>query len=507
MSDALSFEASRLRRGDQRPNILMLFSDEHHYGMSGFMGHPVVQTPNLDGLAAEGVVFENAYCNSPLCSPSRQSFLAGLYCHEIDMWNNTSAMPEDTVTWAHMLSAGGYETSLVGKMHFNGYQKMYGFDRRPVLEGNNEGESFYSWGLRTSHDWRDPLPYRSGKNGMWDELMEAGPDGPERQPVFQRDREVVEGTVRLLEEKAADPAGRPWAICCGFVLPHPPWRARADLLARYRGKGDLPFNVEGAGRDTCDRHIQHYTGNLMNLPEPAIRTAREVYWALIGEFDEHCGVILDALERLGLAENTAVFYFSDHGEMAGEHGLWGKVTLLESSIRIPLVARWKGHFGGGPGQRKRQSGGPLGRRIGELVSLVDLFPTFLELGGVSLPEPLYTSGHSLVPLLSGQGSSGGGEVFCEFEGEGWNHPRACLRVGRYKYVYNHTAEQRLYDLQADPYEMNDLAGEPAHAATLAELRARLLSQWDPDAVERRVLRAQARRKIARCRNVCKDLGW
>ncbi len=493
MSDAIVYDGPARRGGRKRPNILMLFSDEHQYAMSGFMGHKIVQTPNLDRLAGEGVVFENAYCNSPLCSPSRQSFMAGLHCHEIDMWNNTAAMPPDTVTWAHMLSAGGYETSLLGKMHFNGYQKMYGFDRRPVLEGNDAGQSFHSWGLRTSHEWRDPLPYTTGN--MWDQLMDAGADTPERRPIFRKDMEVLEGTLKLLREKAGETDPQPWAICCGFVLPHPPWKARADILAYYRGKGDLPFNVEGGGRDTCDRYVQQYVGPVKDLPEATIRNAREVYWGLITEFDEHCGKILDCLEETHLAENTVVFYFSDHGEMAGEHGMWGKVTLLESSARIPLAVRWKGHF-------------LQGARAAECVSLVDLYPTFLEVAGIELPEPLYTNGHSLVPLLTGRPDDfAGGEVLCEFEGEGWNHPRAFLRVGKYKYVYNHTAESRLYDLEADPREMNDLSGRAEFAKVEADLRNKLLGQWDPDGVERRVLLAQARRKIARCKNVCKDVGW
>jgi len=497
MSDAIVHDGLSQHKGEQRPNILILFSDQHTAKMSGFMGHPIVETPNLDRLAGEGVVFENAYCNSPLCSPSRQSWMSGLYCHRIDMWNNTSAMPADTVTWAHMLSLAGYETSLVGKMHFNGYQKMYGFDRRPVLEGNNNGESFYSWGLRTSHDWTKPLPYRSGPDGrgMWDEIMEAGPDIPERQPIFRKDLEVLDGTLALLREKAADPAGGPWAICSSFVLPHPPYKARPDILARYRGKGDLPFNLKGEGRDTCDRYIQQYVGNVKDLPVEVIRRAREVYFALISEFDEYAGRILDCLDELGLAENTVVFYISDHGEMAGEHGLWGKVTLLETSVRVPLIVRWPGRF-------------PAGARIDTPVSLVDLFPTFLEIAGIQLPPPLFTDGHSLMPLLTGQAQKfGGGEVFGEFEGEGWNHPRAFLRIGRYKYVYNHTAESRLYDLQADPYEMEDLTGRPEVRQIEAKMRARLLAQWDPEDIECRVLLAQARRKIARCKNVCKDLGW
>ncbi len=495
MSDAITSDLPAAR-GDQRPNILMLFTDEHNAFLSGFMGHPIVRTPNLDRLAAEGVTFDNAYCNSPLCSPSRQSFMAGLHCYDVGMWNNTAAMPPDTVTWAHMLSAGGYETSLFGKMHFNGYEKMYGFDRRPVLEGNDAGESFYSWGLRTSHLWTDPLPYSAGggKGGNWRGLMNAGADTPERRPIFRKDIEVRDGVLAELREKAAKPAEQPWAICASFVLPHPPWKARADILETYRGKGDLPFNHRGEGRDTCDRYVQQYHGDLSGLPEEAIRNAREVYFSLITEADEHCGMILDCLEEIGLADNTVVFYFTDHGDMAGEHGDWGKVTLLESAVRVPLIARWKGHFGEGV-------------RAEQLVSLVDLYPTFLDVAAVELPEPLYLHGHSLMPLLTGRGQFKGGTVFGEFEGEGWNHPRAFLRSGRFKYVYNHTAEERLYDLQADPHEMANLADDPSCAEALAEMRAKLPADWDPEKVERQVLLAQARRKIARCKNVCKDLGW
>lgn len=496
MSDAIVPNQATQQTGKQ-PNILMIFSDEHNAFMSGYAGHPDVRTPNLDRLADQGVVFDTAYCNSPLCSPSRQSFMAGLHCHAIDMWNNTAAMPADTVTWAHMLSLAGYETSLIGKMHFNGYQKMYGFDRRPVLEGNNDGESFYSWGLRTSHVWTDPLPYHSNPDGkgMRGELIEAGPDTPERMPIFQKDFEVLDGTLGMLREKAVNPDGQPWAICSAFVLPHPPWKARPDILETYRGKGDLPANREGAGRDTCDRYLQTFYGDLSNLSDEQLRYCREVYFSLITEFDEYCGRILDCLEETGLAEDTVVLYFSDHGEMAGEHGLWAKCTLLESSTRVPMIARWPGRF-------------TAGTRVDTPVSLVDLYPTLLDLAGIELPPPLYAHGHSLMPLLTGQPEAfEGGDVFCEFEGEGWNHPRAFLRRGQYKYVYNHTAEQRLYDLQADPHEMNDLSSDAAHADVLAELRTALLADWDPDDIEQRVLLAQVRRKIARCKNVCKDIGW
>ena len=491
MSDAITYDLPTIPAN--RPNILMIFSDEHNARMAGYAGHPIVRTPNLDRLAAGGVAFDNAYCNSPLCSPSRQSFMAGLHCHDIGMWNNTAAMPEDTVTWAHMLSLAGYETSLIGKMHFNGYQKMYGFDKRPVLEGNDAGENFHSWGLRTSHVWTDPLPYSGGD--QCGGLRTAGADTPERCRIFRKDLEVLKFTVEELKRKAAQPGGQPWAMCASFVLPHPPWKARADILETYRGQGDLPVNKEGVGRDACDRWLQQYWGNTMELPDDVVRRAREVYFSLITEFDEYAGRILDTLEQSGLADNTIVFYFSDHGEMAGEHGMWAKVTLLEASVRVPLVVRWKGRL-------------PAGKRVPTPVSLVDLYPTFLDVAGVKLPPPLYLHGRSLVPLLEGRTEDfAGGDVLCEFEGEGWNHPRAMFRSGRYKYVYNHTADERLYDLEADPYEMADLSARPEMTSTLAELRRKLLGQWDPEWIERQVHLAQARRKIARCKNVCKDVGW
>jgi len=476
------------------PNILMLFSDEHHWRCTGFNGHRIVQTPNLDRLAERSVNFTNAYCSSPLCSPSRQSFMTGLYPFRIGMWNNCCGMPENSVTWAHALSRAGYETMLCGKMHFNGYQKMYGFDRRPVLESDEDGNTFHSWGYRTSHDWAQPLPYRS--RGAKKTFGSAGPDVPERHPWFQHDRRVVDGTIEELREKAADPEAGPWALCCGTVLPHPPFLARPDLFARYEHLADEPVNMYGEHLGEVDQWLRHFVGMETNdYTADQIRRLRAAYFGLITEFDEHVGRALNTLEASGLAENTIVLYFSDHGEFAGEHGLFGKVSLRESSSRVPLLISWPGHY-------------PEGTTVDTPVSLVDLFPTFLEMAGTSWPAALPLDGHSLGPLLEGRtGDFAGGPVFCEFEGEGWNHPRCFLRNGRYKYVLNHTAAPELYDLETDPDELQNLADEPIHADRCTDMRRRILSFWDPAAIEQEVRRTQARQKIAYCRNVGKDLGW
>ena len=470
-------------------------SDEHHWGLSGFNGHPVVETPNLDRLASRGVNFTNAYCNSPLCSPSRQSFLAGRHAHKIGMWNNCCAMPENTVTWAHALGLAGYETLLCGKMHFNGYQRMYGFERRPVLECNEAGELFHSYGIRTSHDWMKPLPYRG--RGVRN-IDDSGADTDERQPIFRHDRRIVEGCIEALRAKASSPDGRPLALLCGTVLPHPPFRARRDLFERYAGRADLPANIHGEGLGEVDRSLRcHQRMDTNDYSAEDVRRLRQAYFGLITEFDEYVGMLLDALGETGLDRNTVVVYCSDHGDMAGEHGMIGKCSMRESSARIPLVVSWPGHF-------------PRGKTADAPVSLVDLYPTLLELAGGSLPPILAEGldGHSLVPLLKGRPADfQGGGVFCEFEGEGWNHPRCFLREGDMKYVYNHSGAHELYNLRADHQEMKNLLFDPAHASESGRLRARIESFWEPAAIEREVLRTQARQKIAFNRNVCQDLGW
>ena len=476
-----------------RPNILIIMSDQHRWDYSRYCGDPVVSTPNLDRLAQSGVNFTNAYCNSPLCSPSRQSFMTGLYPYRIGLWNNTSSMPEDAVTWAHTLSAAGYETMLCGKMHFNGFQKMYGFDRRPVLEGNNNGDVFYSWGIRTTHDWTKPIkPCRSGPK----DIAGSGSDSPERQPIFQHDARIVKGTIDVLKEKAAQTDGKPWALCCSTVLPHPPFTARKDLYEKYRGRSSKSFNPYGEGLGECDRSLREYYALAANHYTPEdLQVLRDAYYGLIEEFDEYIGQILDALDATGLSKNTVVIYVSDHGEMAGDFGMIGKVTLRESSVRIPMIVRY-------PGRSK------AGAICDSLVSLVDIFPTMLDIAGASLPEPLKLDGHSIIPLIDGRPSDfKGGTVFCEFEGEGWNHPRAMLRDGDLKYIYYHTAEPELYDLATDPQETKNLANRKGRKNLCKRLRSQFPRDWDGEAIETAVIESQARMTLSRCRNVCKDLGW
>jgi choline-sulfatase len=283
----------------------------------------------------------------------------------------------------------------------------------------------------------------------------------------------------------------------GHVLPHPPFRARPDLWESYRGSGLEAANPRGEGLGECDRSLRAYLGLAGNGYDQAqVKRLREAYYGLVTEYDEQVGRILDCLEATGQAENTVVFYFSDHGEMRGEHGIVGKVSLRESSVRVPLLASWPGRF-------------PRGTRLDAPVSLVDLYPTFLEIAGTRLPEVLPLDGRSLLPLIEGREPTGGTErsVFGEFEGEGWNHPRCFLRAGDYKYACYHTSAPELYNVVEDPLELHNLAGSPERADVEKRMRERLPDSWDPQEIEFEVLRTQARQKLAHCRNVCGDRGW
>jgi choline-sulfatase len=327
---------------------------------------------------------------------------------------------------------------------------------------------------------------------------DCGADTAERHAIFRHDRRIVEGCVGELRAKAASPDGRPLTLVCGTVLPHPPFRARRDLFERYAGRADLPANIFGEGLGEVDRSLRcHQKMDANDYSAEDVLRLRQAYFGLVTEFDEYVGMLLQTLEETGLAKNTAVVYCSDHGDMAGEHGMVGKCSMRESSARIPLVISWPGHF-------------PEGETVDTPVSLVDLYPTLLEIAGGSLPPILAEGldGHSLVPLLEGRpGDFRGKGVFCEFEGEGWNHPRCFLREGDLKYVYNQAAAHELYDLGADPQELKNLIDDPAHSAESRRLRSRIESFWDGAAIERQVIETQARQKIARNRNVCRDLGW
>ena len=455
-------------RGDQRPNVLILMSDEHAPQFSGVYGHPLVKTPHLDRLAAEGVVFENAYCNSPLCSPSRMSFMTGRYVHKIGAWDNSTSLSSDEPTWAHRLRSIGYDVVLSGKQHFVGPDQLHGFQTQLARDLHAE----------VAHElylWSDGTPTAASP---WKHMERIGPGSTLEIEV---DDQVEAASLAYIRDP--DRRQTPWVLNASFIAPHFPFVVPQEYWEMYPLESiDLPRTQAGSIDDqhpVIERMRRMF--GLIDFPEETVRAARAAYYALITWLDSKVGRLLAALDETDQRENTIVIYVSDHGEMAGEHGMWRKSNFREHSARIPMQIAWPGHL-------------PAGRRVPEVVSLVDMVATLLDLTAAPVDSSL--DGDSLVPLMLGDaGSSWKNEAFSEYLAHGVARPMAMLRQGRYKLNYSLDDPVELFDLESDPDEQHDLACDDSYAEIRESLRSSLLARWDPVALEQQVRQSQQARKL------------
>lgn len=435
------------------PNIVLVMSDEHQAFFSGFMGCPFARTPHLDRLAADGVVFENAYCNYALCVPSRNSFMTGRLPYRIGAYDNGSPYDPGISTWAHRLGAAGFDTPLIGKMHFAGPDQKHGFSEH-LLEGAH-GISGFQWGRTT------PAPDAYKTFSRYAIGPEAGAG----------DRRRRDAALDYLER--ARP-GAPFCLTVGFDFPHYPHACTPEAFARFEN-AVIPDPLPPGRLSERNRRWREDVWRFQHIGAAETRTLRRIYLAMIAMLDDWVGELRSALEAKGLAENTLFIYTSDHGEMAGERGMWGKNLFCEESSRVPLIVA-------GPGLAP-------GRRIATPVSLVDLYPTLCDAAGVrGLPAEL--DGRSLWPACREGTPLEDEPVFCEYEASEVTGPERMIRLGRYKLNRYDDGEIELFDLAADPREGDNLAGRPALANVERELLARLLAQWDPETVAAQVRASQ-----------------
>ncbi len=465
-----------MSRQPQRPNFLIIMSDEHAPMFSSVYGHPLVQTPNMERLAGLGTTFENAYCNSPLCMPSRMSFMTGRYIHHQDTWDNACPLRPDALTWAHMLRSVGHEVVLSGKQHFCGPERLHGFQQQLARDLHAElAHPIFDWS-------QGAIPALQ----PWGALAEA-------RPGSTTEIEVDDLAQQRALTWLADPARReqPWALNVSFIAPHFPFVVPQRYWDLYPLEDiDLPQIPPGhlEALHPVYQRLRRMFG-LVDFPEELVRRARAGYYGLITYLDEKIGQLLDALEASGQLENTIIIHISDHGEMNGEHGLWRKSNFHEASARVPLQIAWPGQL-------------PAGDRNAKVVSLVDVVATLLEMAGAEPPASL--DGDSLLPLLKGRDAAWKDEAFSEYCGHGVLRPMAMLRRGRHKLNYSLGDPPELYDLLDDPGEFHNLAGLQQHAQTLADLQSRLLAHWDPLEIEARVRRSQAERMQL---EVVTDSAW
>jgi choline-sulfatase len=442
-----------------------------------FYGHPVVKAPHMTALAEDGVVFDSAYCNSPLCAPSRASMLTGQLPSRIGTFDNAAEFPAAVPTFAHYLRDLGYCTCLCGKMHFVGPDQLHGFEERLTTD-------IYPSDFGWTPDWGQPEYRPSWYHNMLS-VVQAGLCGTTNQLDY--DQEVAFYAVRKIFDLARDDGERPFFLLVSFTHPHDPFAITQAYWDRYKhDEVDLP-SVPPIPVDQLDPHSQRiYSGCGMDQYEQTenrVRNARHAYYSMISYVDDKVGQLLQALDATGLGEDTIVVLTSDHGEMLGERGLWYKMNFFEWSVRIPMVFHAPGRFSP--------------RRVAQHVSLVDLMPTVLELAGSGAASGYAATvdGQSLVPLLHGDERGWSETVLCEHLAECALAPCLMIRRGRYKYVYSEPDSDQLYDLDADPNELENLAAHPKYEELRRAFNAEIMERWDPQNLKRRVIESQRQRRL------------
>ena len=475
-----------------RPNFLIIMSDEHGPMWSSAYGHPFVRTPNMERLAEVGATFDAAYCNAPLCVPSRLSFMTGRYVSNCEGWDNAKPLPSDVLTFPYALRSVGYDTALAGKMHLVGQDALHGFGAQLSYDAHGGGH-------RADDDAENPALSTGGRHPihLWDD------GAPTAAEPWQSVKEARAGTGPMIDadddaEAAAlaylrDPARRDsaWALCVGFVAPHFPFIVPERWFSMYWPQfADLPDNPPGhlANLPPAARRLRRWFG-FDGYSDDEIRRARAAYYGLTTYLDDKIGRLLDALDDTGMAENTVVVHTSDHGESLGEHGLWRKMNFYEQSARVPLQIAWPRAIGGG-------------QRFSGAASLVDATATILDAAGVdertvALMNP---DGVSLLPQMRGEDVPPRDFAFSEHLAHGADKPMAMLREGRWKLIYGHgdPPETELYNLEADPGEFRNLANDGIHAAVQRRLAAKITDVWgDADALDRRIRASQRSRLLIR----------
>jgi len=457
-----------------RPNLLILMADQLTAGVLPAYGGKVAKTPHLDELADAGVVFESFYCNSPLCAPSRYSWLAGQLPSKIGAYDNAAELAAQVPTFAHYLRRAGYGTVLSGKMHFCGPDQLHGFEERLTTD-------IYPADFGWTPDWTR-FDERPGWYHSMDSVIRAGPCTRTNQVDF--DDEVVFAARRKLFDIARGKDRRPFCLVVSMTHPHDPYVIPEPYWNRYRDSEiDLPrVTQRDLDEDPHSRRLRHVIGLTLAQPnETQIRAARRAYLGAVSYVDDQIGSLLATLRQARLDANTVIMVLADHGDMLGERGLWYKMNFFENACRIPLIVHAPERF--------------AAHRVSESASLLDILPTLVGLAseGEALAYAAPIDGRSLLPAL--EGGAGPGQVVGEYLAEGAVAPIVMIRRGRYKFVHSAADPDQLYDLSADPDERVNLSSRADCAAAVAEFRAEVARRWSLDEIHQAVLASQRRRHL------------
>lgn len=462
----------------KRPNILWICSDQQRADSLGCYGNPHVRTPNIDRLAKEGARFNLAFCQNPVCTPSRSSFLTGRYPRTTCCRQNGQSIPEREILISRLLHETGYACGLAGKLHLSACNPgiCHATERRI-----SDGYDIFSWSHDANDYWptneyyhwlkEEGVPYRQS------EVKESAYAEYGMPEEYHQTTWCVNQAVRFIE--TCGERDEPWMFSLNIFDPHPPYNPPEAYLKPYLERLEeipLPNYIEGELEDKPACHMEErlnaWNSRSINrsyisaeMSDTDRRCITAAYYAMVDLIDTQVGRLLKILERMKLLEDTIVIYMSDHGELLGDHSMYYKGPFLyDCSVRVPLILSWKGHI------RPMVSNA--------LTELVDLPETLLELCGLEIPR--YMQGKSLCRVLDGSGAcdSHRENVYCEFYNSlPWNHPAeyaTMLRTKTHKLVVYHTGELgELYDLEKDPGENRNLWNSPDHQKVRGELMKQL----------------------------------
>lgn len=432
-------------------NTLLLMSDEHNPRYAASYGHPFIRTPSMERLARMGAVYENAYCTSPLCMPSRSSFMSGLWVHEMQTYSNCNVLMEDAhyPTYGRLLAEAGVHTLHIGKTDVYQPGEALGFsEMRRVLDRPLPGD--------TNHR-RQPLAIRR------DAAQRAGQFGPRDDP-WGDDPLLIDEAVAWLTGPALT-LGKPWVVAVNLDHPHFPHYVTPELWDMYPEGGDLPehgLDCESAQHPYAQDLRTHFQTE--QFTEEQVRGLRRGYLGCVTFVDQQLGRLLDALERTGQLASTNVVYTSDHGEMLGKFGMWWKCSLYEDSARVPLIAA-------GPDF-------PVGARVGTPVTLLDVQASLFHTMGVSRPASQHGS-----PLQEVKADDAERIVFSEYHGHGTRSGAYMIRQGPWKLIWYVEGPQQLFNLEEDPEELHNLA--EANSDRVRRMSGQLRRICDPELESRR----------------------
>lgn len=426
-------------------NFLLLMSDEHNPRFSSIYGHPSVKTPNMQRLADMGTLYENAYCNSPLCLPSRSSFMSGMYVHETQAYNNSNIIKHNYPSYGQMLSDQGVHTTYAGKVDVYNHSDTLGFNEL-LLAGNRgpKGDTNFQ---------RQPMKIRS------DGHARANGFGIQENP-FQNDQKVIDLAIQWITQTSPN-LGKPWSFTVNTGNPHFPHFVTQELWDMYPEGGDLPahgINEDTAKHPAAQSLRDHFQTETFSKEQA--RGLRRGYLGCVTWTDAALGQLIDALESTGQLKDTVIVYCSDHGEMLGKFGMWWKCSLYEDSMRVPMIVA-------GPGFEP-------GKRVNTPVTLLDLQATFFKSLNADRPESWHGQ-----PLQDVKNNDDQRIVFGEYHGHGTTTSGYMIRKGNWKVLYHVNMPHQLFNLKADPEELANLATQ--EPAILKELINHLKTICDPEA--------------------------